>query len=369
MNSPHNVSRVIERRAVNASRTFFENYDLIFQEIDLRNDIGKDATLDLARSGKDAGLAVALQIKGGQKYKRKTGHSIPIDQRLKSIWRNSSIPMFVIVQDPDNEELYWGNLAEMAKLPGSEEAGTVPVFPDTRLTPDGLETFLEAARLECSARRSDPLLNLMSADPDLLQSALLDCLVLGRYDPRYLTLVRSSLAFIGDQKSFFMAVDLLSHATPHPDIFWHNGNHIKEEVAHIICKSYRWTPNDIALLLARLPEEGGWSRGTIGQSLCMILLEDPALDWSLDRLLTEALREQDLTWRSCWVKGPPFGPEWVRTDRAAIIVPSLTLSLHLAADPRARLSELVERLPSIRRIEMFTEIAEEVEVCGYIDIF
>jgi len=369
VNSPHNVSRIIERRAVNASRAFFENYDLIFQEIDLRNDIGKDAILDLARSGKDAGLAVALQIKGGQKYKRKTGHFIPADQRLRNIWQNSSIPMFVIVQDPDDEQLYWGNLNEMAKLLRPGAPGTVPVLPDTRLTPDGLETFLAAARLECSARRSDPLLNLTSADPDLLQSALFDCLVLGRSDPRYLTLVRTSLAFIADQKSFFMAIDLLSHATPHPDIFWHKGNQIKDETARAVCKSYRWSPSDIALLLARMPEEGGWSRGTIGQSLCMILLEDPALDWSLDRLLTEALREQDLTWRSCWVKGPPFGPKWVRTDREAIIVPSLTLSLYLAADPKVRLSELAERLPTIQRVEMFTEIAEQIEVFGYLDIF
>jgi hypothetical protein len=128
------------RRAVNNSRTFFEDNDLLFQEIDLWNDIGKDAVLDLARSGDDAGLTVALQIKGGRKYKKKNGHSIPIDDRLRKIWRNSSIPIFVIVLDPDDMELYWGNLTLMAKMaPG--EVGTIPVFPDTRLTPDGLKNF------------------------------------------------------------------------------------------------------------------------------------------------------------------------------------------------------------------------------------
>jgi hypothetical protein len=368
LNTPHNKSRLTERRAVNASQAFFEDHDLIFQEIDLRNDIGKDAILDLARSGKDAGLAIALQIKGGRKYKRNSGHSIPIDQRLRNIWRNSSIPMFAIIHDPDNGELYWGNLTEMARN-APENAGTVSVSPDTRLTPDGLGQFLEAARLECSARRSDPLLNLTSTDPDLLQSALVDCLVLGRRDPRYLTLVRSLLSFMGDQKSFFMAVELLAHATPHPDIFWHKGNYIEDEIASVICKSFKWTPNEIAMLLARLPEEGGWSRGTIGQSLCMVLLEDPALDWSIDRLLTEAFRQQDLTWRSCWVKAEPFGPKWVRTDRDAIILPSLTLSLHLATDPRARLAEIVERLPPIEGVEMFEGIAEEVALFGWIEIF
>ncbi len=270
MNAPHNKSRLAERRAVNASRSFFEDHDLIFQEIDLRNDIGKDAILDLARTGDDAGLAIALQIKGGQKYKRKDGHSIPIDPRLRSIWRNSSIPIFVIVLDPDDGELYWGNLSEMVKK-ASGESGTVPVSPNARLTPDGLDRFLEVARLECSARRSDPLLNLTSTDSGLLQSALFDCLVLGRRDPRYLTLVRTSLPFIDDQKSFYMAIDLLAHATPHPDIFWHRGNYIQPETATEVCKSFRWTPGEIAMLLARLPEEGMWSRGTVGQSLYMIL--------------------------------------------------------------------------------------------------
>ena len=217
-----NKSRQAERRAVNAARSFFEDHDLIFQEIDLRNDIGKDAILDLARSGDDAGLAIALQIKGGQKYKRKVGHSIPIDARLRTIWRNSSIPIFVIVQDPDDRELYWGNLTEMANG-APEESGTISIMPNARLTPGGLEQFLEVARLECSARRGDPLLNLTSTDPGLLQSALFDCLALGRWDARYLKLVRTALPSIGDQQSFYMAISLLSHATPHPDIFWHRG--------------------------------------------------------------------------------------------------------------------------------------------------
>ena len=252
------------------------------------NDIGKDAVLDLARSGDDAGLTIALQIKGGRKYKRKDGHSIPVDDRLRNIWRNSSIPIFVVVLDPDDGELYWGNLTEMVKMaPGGVK--TVPVLPDIRLTPDGLENFLAIARLECSARRSDPLLDLISADPGLLQSALFDCLALGRRDPRYLTLVRCSLPFIEDQRSFYMAITLLAHATPHPDILWHPGNYIPDAVAEEVCKSFKWTSSEIAMILARLclPEAGMWSYGTIGHTLYMLLREDKSLRWSIDQLLTQ----------------------------------------------------------------------------------
>lgn len=358
-----------ELLAVDVSRSFFHKNDFIFQEIDLRNDIGKDAVLDLARSGDDAGLTVALQIKGGRKYKRKNGHSIPIDDRLRKIWRNSSIPIFVIVLDPDDEELYWGNLAMMAKM-APEGVGTIPVLPDTRLTPDGLENFLGIVRLECSARRRDPLLDLTSADSSLLQSALFDCLALGRHDPRYLTFVRRYLPFIEDQRSFYTAISLLAHAAPHPNILWHSGNYIPEAVTNEICKSFRWTPNDIAMLLSRLclPDAGMWSYGSIGHTLYMLLREEKSLRWSIDQLLTEAFREQDLTWRSCWVKGPPFGPEWVRTDRETVILPSLTLALELAPDPKERLDELTERLPPIKDLEWFTEISESVAE-GWFSIF
>jgi hypothetical protein len=358
-----------KKRAVACSGMFFEGKNLIFQKIDLDNDIGKDAVLDLAESGDDAGLMVALQIKGGRKYKRKNGHSVPIDDRLRKIWGNSSIPVFVIVLDPDDGELYWGNLGMMANM-APKGAGTIPVLPDTRLTPGGLKNFLETARLECSARRRDPLLALTSADSSLLQSALFDCLALGRHDPRYLTSVRRYLPFIEDQRSFYMAISLLAHATPHPNILWHPGNHIPEAIAEEICKSFRWTPSDIAMLLARLclPEAGMWSNGTIGQTLYMLLREDKSLRWSIDQLLTEAFREQDLTWRSCWIKGPPFGPEWVRTDRETVILPSLTLALELAPDPKERLDELTERLPSIRKLEWFPEISESVTE-GWFDIF
>jgi hypothetical protein len=356
-------------RAVNECRTFFEDNDLIFQEIELRNDIGKDAVLDLARSGDDAGLTVALQIKGGRKYKRKNGHAIPIDDRLRKIWRNSSIPIFVIVLDPDDMELYWGNLTMMAKM-ASGGAGTIPVLPDTRLTPDGLENFLETVRHECVVKRGDPLLDLTSKDSSLLQSALFDCLALGRHDPRYFTLVRRYLPFIEDQKCFYMAIFLLAHATDHPNILWHPGNYIPEAVADQIRKSFRWTPSDIAMLLSRLclPEAGMWSYGSIGHTLYMLLREEESLRWSIDQLLTEAFREQDPTWRSCWVKGPPFGPEWVRTDREIVILPSLTLALELAPDPKERLDELTERLPSIRKLEWFTEISESVTE-GWFEIF
>ena len=101
----------------------------------------------------------------------------------------------------------------------------------------------------------------------------------------------------------------------------------------------------------------------------MILVADPSLDWSLERLVLEAFRTDELTWRSCWVKGPPFGPKWVRTEREAIISSALTLILYRASDPQELLDEFIERIPPIQNIGMFAEIAEIVAEFNYLDIF
>lgn len=122
------------------------------------------------------------------------------------------------------------------------------------------------------------------------------------------------------------------------------------------------------MLLARMPEEGVRS-GPIGQSLYMIIVADPSLEWSLERLILETFRSNELTWRSCWIKAHPFGPKWVRTDRDAVILPSLTPILHLSNDPQARLGKIVERMPAIMNISIFPEIAETVAEFGQFDIF
>lgn len=211
-------SRRTGNSAAIKARTFFECNELLLEEIDQRN--GVNAVLTLASSGPDAGLSVNLKINGGREYKRKRHvderyrrrgqasfrssdprlwkeiipprgfeghHVIDMDSRLRDVWRNSR-PIYVIVQDPDDSELYFGNLARMADvLPLKQELAStyermdgggddarlnkylakvheevlgmegdmlrlyktwIPLYPDLRLTPDGLERFLTQARAE-----------------------------------------------------------------------------------------------------------------------------------------------------------------------------------------------------------------------------
>ena len=182
MDKRKNLARAIGRRAVGKARSIFEEDDMIFQEVQQQNDNGKDAVLGLAWSGADAGLMVWLQIKGGRKYKlrgpnrlrdmdyrfngefgyRPVGeegrHIIPINARLRRIWSDSR-PIFILVQDPDDEEMYFGNLARMADLAMPDE-NQIPLYPDLRIRPPDptlepfeqdrteLDRFIEAARAE-----------------------------------------------------------------------------------------------------------------------------------------------------------------------------------------------------------------------------
>ena len=221
--------RRIGNRAVNKAQDFFEEHDMIFQRVSQENDIGVDALLTIARSGPDAGLSVRLQIKGGKSYKGKLHidarylkrgmasyrsvdwklwkevrppqgfegwHIVDMDSRLQNVWRNSR-PIYIIVQDADDGELYWGNLAIMADVEpldqdlaesftrlstedkddspfykhlesihkrvsrlNERQLGKhktwIPLYPDLQLTPDGLEGFMNSARALARYPMPDP---------------------------------------------------------------------------------------------------------------------------------------------------------------------------------------------------------------------
>ncbi len=213
-----NAPRRVGLRAFNKTKAFFDEHDMIFNKIELENDIGIDAILTFTRRGPEAGRYVNVQVKGGKAYKRATHidefyikhrgmaslrgtdwrlrpevrsprgyeghHIVDVDERLKTIWSNAR-PTYVIVQDPDDGELYFGNLTRMVDMqPLDQDLADVyermhepddgsvfhrylasvhkrisdlseekqhlhktwmPLYPDLRLTPDGLDEFLEYA--------------------------------------------------------------------------------------------------------------------------------------------------------------------------------------------------------------------------------
>jgi tetratricopeptide (TPR) repeat protein len=130
----------MERAAVNAVRSIFEQHGCIFQEVDGANDYGKDAYVDLTENGLLSGTCAALQIKGGRSFGCATrGYRIPADASHRHVWRESTIPVMGIVYDPAAVSLHWVNLTEFLRV-HRKESGAIPVPLDNRLQPQTILT-------------------------------------------------------------------------------------------------------------------------------------------------------------------------------------------------------------------------------------
>ena len=122
-------NRQPERAAVNATRAFFEANEFVFQEVDTDNDYGKDAYVDVTDGGTVTGFMVALQIKGGESYRRTGGYRIPLDKH-EAIWREATPPVGGIVHDPVDGLLRWCNISEYLEQHPNDAGSYIPVPHD-----------------------------------------------------------------------------------------------------------------------------------------------------------------------------------------------------------------------------------------------
>ncbi|MGW5420229.1 tetratricopeptide repeat protein [Streptomyces sp. NPDC003943] len=143
-------SRRIERAGVNALRTLLEDHDQIVQEIDGGNDYGEDLFVMLTKDGERTGVAIAIQVKSGDKYKRAHGYAIPVDGHAND-WKNGLLPVLGVVFDVATRELFWANLTEC--LESSEEAPSWIAVPrEQELNEDTIQSFLALTHKFVEAR-------------------------------------------------------------------------------------------------------------------------------------------------------------------------------------------------------------------------
>jgi hypothetical protein len=203
-------NRKPERAAVNAARAMFEASGCVFQEVDQGNDYGKDAYVDLVDGEEVSGHCIAVQIKGGEKYRRKSGYVIPIDDH-EGVWRQSPLPVAGIVFDRKSNALYWCDITSFLDAHVGETITGIPVSADNKLDSANIESKFKPAFREVAKRRSvgQAVLNLVSADTRQRAIALMDCFGSGRSDPKVFILLRHLLA-IFDRNEFRRAVWILS---------------------------------------------------------------------------------------------------------------------------------------------------------------
>jgi hypothetical protein len=341
-------NRKTERAAVNATRTFFEANNVVFQEIDADNDYGKDAYVDLTEGTLVTGFVVALQIKGGVSYKRGDRYGIPLDPNHESLWRGSTTPVGGVVFDPDDGLLRWCNISQHLDEHPKDAGSYIPVPREQVLTADSLQSTFRESFKHCWERQAGggrAVLRLCSRHEDEQVGALFDCLAFGRRDARVLIALRYMLR-VCHRDVMHDAIHILSHITPHPDILWHKGNWIPDEVCREVSPHFSWTIEEILFLLASVPWEE-WQRGAIGESLYMLFFEDPEIQTKMEQAAFLALD-------SC-------------SDEVAFA--AMYLTLYWSSDPRGKHRELIEQDNRFGQLELAAELAYILEESPSVPLF
>jgi hypothetical protein len=340
-------NRIVEARAVRKVQGFFEDNGCVFQEVSTVNDYGKDAYVDLAEGERITGLCAALQIKGGASYRRPDGsYFIPLDNSHIRIWRESTLPILGFIHDPDDGLIRWCSISAFVNSEQNATATSIPVPADAVLDERSLHTSLRSAVLQASRIVKDPLIQTLSEENDLSESAILDCFALGRSDSRIFIGLRYLLRAF-DREVLRSLIYVLTHLTPHPDIYWQEQNWIPNEVKQVVQPHLCWEHDEI-LRLIHAVDNDEYQRGGMGQSLYMLFVQDPDIEVKMASVAVQAANSGD--------------------EEAA----NIALYLHLywlGEDAPQHFTKLLSSNANLRSLSYVPEISQQLNDYGYLAMF
>lgn len=104
-----------ERKAIYTAANYFTEIGWFFREQPIL-DFGIDAFVEIGKNGRPSGNFIALQVKGGKSnfHKSKKGLTFFFDETHKQYWLEvgKTFPVFIIIQDSSNDNLYWGRITK-----------------------------------------------------------------------------------------------------------------------------------------------------------------------------------------------------------------------------------------------------------------
>lgn len=341
------ANRKTERAGVNAARSLFESNGCVFQEVELGNDYGKDAYVDLTDGDEVTGLTVALQIKAGASYARGSDFAIPVEGH-EELWRSSTVPIAGIVFDPTHSVPYWCDISGYLKEHRDKPVSEIPVYAKCRLTAATIHSQFKShfRQYANTYRASLAILQVTSSDDNRQIAAMQDCFAAGRADARILIVLRYLLGMLSGEP-LKCAIVILSHATPHPDIVWRASNWIPSSVSHDIRAHFRWTVDEVVRALAAVEWEE-WQRGDVGQCLYMLLCEDPDIEAKIEDVITVSLANGDehVAWTAVY------------------------LSVYWAGEnARAKYKEITSAMPMIRGLPLAAELEDILGENTWVSLF
>jgi len=144
-----------------------------------------------------------------------------------------------------------------------------------------------------------------------------------------------------------LAICILSHLTPHPDIMWNSQNWIPEEVRKEANPHLVWDPKEIWTLLSCTAWEA-WQRGDSGEDLYMLFMEDPEIQTKMESIAVAAMNAGD----------------------EVVAFSALYLTIYWARDRGAeKYQQMIEKCPEFRTLPLAAEMEQSLQEDGYVILF
>jgi len=249
--------------------------------------------------------------------------------------------MAAVVYDPSDKKFRWCNLT--AALRAGNKSASIFIDPVTVLDGDSLPDFRNSFAIPI---KDHPLLLVCSCDEDSQLRGLYDCFALGRFDSRVLAGVRHALPFL-HRRSTRLAIRILAHLTPHPDVLWGSDNWIGTEIKIALQPLLVWTESEVAQLLDCLEDEE-WDRGQLGEDVYMLLHEDRHIKSKVERVARQAML--------------------IGEERVAFA--ALQLAIYWAGEQGLeKFLAMTEECPALRGLPFTAELEQTLREFGHVSIF
>ena len=148
------MASTTERKGVAAVEKLFADIGWFFREQHV-HDWGIDAHVEIVRDGRPTGELIALQIKSGTSFfVGEDGEAVPfrMDAKHLQYWLEHSMPVVIVLYNPESDTAYWGVLGFGAESSGTASGITRSSWVTERCRP--AKTASEPGSLSSLAREA-----------------------------------------------------------------------------------------------------------------------------------------------------------------------------------------------------------------------
>lgn len=288
----------MEKNGLNYVKNIVESTGCIFHQIQLENDYGIDAIIELAIDGKLKAKLLAVQIKSGQSYCTKNRCKIKSDKKHFEYWAKYPLYVVGIVYDPNEKTAYWLDIQNSLKDENKVTSGpyTISVRKNdyTRFDKKSFKRFFVTALFR------EPLILDFEESFNYSQSKDPDMYHIGVY-----SLLKNHIRRLETWTHLFKLfrtkpapgihgdlIDILSSLLDHHNMWWYSGDTqnlpFEDE---LIDEMRKFTKDDVTKMLTFIYEEDDFTRIHVSKRINDIL----QIILNYDKMLKEIVKDKKQT--------------------------------------------------------------------------